>query len=105
MSDQMRNPLLEPEDYGAQYRQSAEALKNHPQIVEIDRLCYEIFEMNTHGKRLMEILTERYLLTVAGTPGSPTYPQECMWSEGVRYAYLLLRNSAKQHKQRIEAGK
>jgi hypothetical protein len=102
---QERNPLIEPENFFQGYQQSIENMKNNPQVVEFDKLCFELFEMNPQGKRFIELITERYLLTVAGAPGSPTYPQECMWSEGVRYAFLLLRNSVKQHQQRIQAGK
>ncbi len=101
---QDRNPLLEPEDYFAGYKDSIDKLKNDPKVIEFDKLCYELFSVNDLGKKFIELVTERYLLTVAGTPGSPTYPQECMWSEGVRYAFLLLRNSVKQHEQRIHAG-
>jgi len=105
MNQQVPNPYLEPENYMAGYQESIEKLKNNPELVEFDRLCYELFEMNEMGKKFIEHVTDRYLLAVGGTPGSTTFPQEVMWSEGVRYAFLLLRNSVKQHKQRIQAGK
>lgn len=100
-----KNPFIEQENYFAGYDKSIDELKNTPHIIEFDKLCYELFLMNDQGKRFMEIVTERYLLRVSGSPGSPSYTQECMWSDGVRYAFLLLRNSITQHQQRISAGK
>ena len=99
-----KNPILEQENYSAGYNESIENLKNSPPIVEFDKLCYELFEMQEMGRKFLEYVTDRYLLSVGGMPGSPTYPQEIMWAEGVRYAFLLLRNSVTQHKQRIQAG-
>lgn len=98
------NHLLEQENYFKPYQQSVEDLKNQPQIIEFDRLCYELFESQEIGRKFIEHVTNTYLLAPSGTPGSPTFSQECMWGEGVRYAFLLLRNSITQHKQRIVAG-
>jgi hypothetical protein len=99
-----RNPILEQENYAEGYNKSIEELKHNPEIVEFDKLCYELFEAQEMGRKFIEHVTNRFLLAVGGQPGSPTFSQEVMWSEGVRYAFLLLRNSVIQHKQRIQAG-
>ena len=67
-------------------------------------MCYELFEHQEIGRKFIEHVTNRYLLAPGGIPDSPTYPQQVMWAEGVRYAFLLLRNSIKSHQQRIAAG-
>jgi hypothetical protein len=100
---QERNPLLEQENYFEGYNESINKLKNDPKVLEFDKLCYELFENNQAGKRFIELVTERYLLAPSGMPGSPTYQNEVMWAEGVRYAFLLLRNGVMSHKQRIVA--
>lgn len=99
-----KNPLLEPENYFKGYQKSVDALKNNPELLEFDKLSYELFEHQEAGRRWLEHVTERYLLAPAGLPGSPTFPNEAMWGEGVRYAFLLIRNAIKSHKQRIQAG-
>ena len=97
------NPLIQPENYFQGYQESAEKLKNNPEILKFDKLCYELFEAQEAGRKFIELITERYLLAPASTPGSPTFDNEVKWAEGLRYAFLLLRNAVKSHKQRIEA--
>ena len=99
------NPFIKPENYFHGYQENIEKLKNDPSVIEFDKLCYELFEMQDMGKKFMEHVTNRYLLATAGSPDSPTFAQQCMWSEGVRYAFLLLRTHITSHKQRIVAGK
>lgn len=96
-----KNPLLEQENYFKGYDDSVNSLKNRPELLEFDRLCYEIFENTEAGRKFMELVTDRYLLAPACIPGSPTFDKEAMWGEGLRYGFLLLRNSVKSHKQRI----
>jgi hypothetical protein len=98
-----KNPLIQPENYFEGYAKSAEALKNNPEIIEFDKLCYELFEHQEAGRKFIEIITNRYLLAPLGSPGSPTFSQDVMWGEGLRYAFLLLRNSVRAHQQRINA--
>ena len=103
---QEKNPLIEPENYFKGYEESAEALKNDPQVIkglEFDKLCYELFERQEAGKKFIEYVTDRYLLAPSSLPGSPTFDNEVKWGEGLRYAFLLLRNAIKSHKQRIQA--
>jgi len=97
------NPLLQQENYFAGYDESVQALKNNPQLIEFDKLCYEIFEKTETGKRFLELVTDRYLLAPAGAPGSEAFANQAIWAEGVRYSFLLMLNAIKSHKQRIEA--
>lgn len=98
-----KNPLLEQENYFEGYQKSVEALKNDPKLLEFDKLCYELFENQEAGRRFIELVKDRYLLAPSTLPGSPTASNEAMWGEGVRYAFLLLINAVKSHKQRINA--
>ena len=104
MDQNQRNPLIEQENYWEGYQKNIDNLKNNPELLEFDKLCYELFEHQEAGRKFIELVTKRYLLAPSGTPGSPTFPNECMWGEGVRYAFLLLRNAVQSHKQRIQAG-
>lgn len=95
------NPLLEPENYFKGYESSVEQLKNNPELFELDRLCYEVLEAQEAGRKLLELLTNRFLLAPTSSPGSPSFSNDVKFGEGLRYAFLLLRNSIKAHKQRI----
>src|SRR5580698_3317742 len=97
------NPLLQKENYFKGYDESVEKLKNNPQLIEFDKLCYEIFEKTDAGKRFLELVTDRYLLAPAGAPSSKDFEVQAVWAEGVRYSFLLMLNAIKSHKQRIEA--
>lgn len=97
------NPFLQQENYFKGYEDSINQLKNDPSLLEFDRLCYELFEHQEAGRRFMELITDRYLLMPGSLPGSRTFDNEVKWAEGLRYAFLLLRNAVKAHKQRIEA--
>jgi hypothetical protein len=97
------NPLIQPENYFQGYDASVEALKNDPTLIEFDKLCYELFEHQEAGRKFIELVTNRYLLAPSCSPGSPNFGEQAIWGEGLRYAFLLLRNAVQAHKQRIQA--
>ena len=99
-----RNPLLEPEDYFAGYKDSIDGLKNNPEIIEFDKLCFELFSQNDLGKRFLELVTQRYLIPAMATPGKPTYQLDVMWAEGFKDFGRMLVSSVRSHQQRIMAG-
>jgi hypothetical protein len=104
MEDISNNPLLQREDYTAGYKASVEALKNHPELVSFEKMCYEVFYMNEFGKKLMEHLEENFLMRPAAATEHPNFKDLCIWKDGINYIILNLRNSAKSHEQRIKAG-
>jgi hypothetical protein len=97
------NPLLKPEDYGAGYRDSKENLKNRPELVELDKLCYELFQVNEMGKEFMKIITERYLIPPMADRNSPSFGTSAVWAEGFKDAFRMIRMAAMSHEQRIRA--
>ncbi len=99
-----RNPLLEPEDYFSGYRDSIEALKNNPELIEFDKLCFELFSQNEQGKRFLELVTQRYLIPALAKPGTATYQLDVMWAEGFKDFARMLVSSVRSHQQRIMAG-
>lgn len=99
------NPYIQPEDYFAGYRQKIEALKkNNPEILEFDKICYELFYQNTQGKRFLEIIQERYLIPGLVGRDSPNYPYMAIWADGFKDAFRMLLNSVNAHEQRIKHG-
>lgn len=102
---EQRNPLLEPEDFFAGYKNKIEELKNNPQLIEFDKLCFELFDRNEMGKRFLELIKERYLIPALAKPGTATYQLDVMWGEGFKDFGRMLISSVISHSQRILAGK
>lgn len=99
-----RNPFLEHENYFAGYQENIEKLKNMPQVIEFDKLCFELFERNEMGRRFIELITERYLLNSLAKPGTATYQIDVIWGEGFKEFGRMILGSIKSHQQRILAG-
>jgi hypothetical protein len=100
---QERNPLIEPENYFEGYKKSIEALKHHPEIIEFDKLCYELFENQPAGKTWIKLVTEKYLLPTLVSRGNPTYQIDLLWQEGFKDFIRMVFNCVTSHKQRINS--
>jgi hypothetical protein len=69
--------------------------------MEFQRLCYEVFHVEPNGKKLMELLKERYLLRPLYTPDHPQAVTQSMFWEGFREAIRSFHNYGLQHIQYI----
>lgn len=98
------NPYLQPEDYFEGYQKKIDELKTRPDVVELDKLCYMVFQTDD-GKKLMEQFVERYLLPGFVNPGAASPGHAALYYEGFKEAFRLIRGSVKAHEQRIEAEK
>jgi len=97
------NAILEQENYFKPYQEKIDSLKNKPEVIEFDKLCYEIFESNKSGQAFIELIKERYLLNGLCSRGSNTYQIDVLWEAGFKDAFRMLINSVQSHKQRIKA--
>lgn len=96
------NPFLQPEDYMKGYRESVEKLKNDPNLVAFDRMCYELFTTDL-GKRFMQYVTEIYLLPSLVNKDSPNFALMAIWQDGFKDAFRIIRQGIKSHDQRIKS--
>lgn len=103
MSTQKPNPYIDPTDYYRQYNESLEAMKNKPEVVEFDRLCFELFEANPQGQQFMKIITDRYLIPALAASTAPNFGEQLMYTEGFKEAFRMLRTNIVSHQQRIHA--
>lgn len=104
MEQTQRNPFLEQEDYFSGYQKSIEAMRNDPALIELDKLCFELFGLNEQGKKFMELATERWLIPALAKPGTATYQIDVMWGEGFKDFIRMIRMGIITHTQRIKAG-
>lgn len=105
MEQMQENPLLEQENYFAPYNKSIEELKNKPEIIAFDKLCYEVFEASEMGRKFIEVVKDVFFIaSFPGiTRGSPTYQIDLLYVEGWRDGYRKIMQSVMSHKQRIQA--
>ncbi len=97
------NPLLQPEDYLKGYRDSIENLKNNPELVSFDKLCYEVFSTEM-GKKFIEHAEKTYLVPAMVDRQAPNYQVLLLWADGFKDAFRLIIQSIRSHDQRIKAG-
>lgn len=100
-----KNPLLDTYNYWYPYQRNVEKLKeSSPEILEFAKLCFETFE-SAAGKKLMQLIVERYLLSPMVVVGSPQYDLLCVYAAGFREALLMLKNGSEQHLKYINDNK
>jgi len=98
------NPLLKPEDFLAGYNDSIENLKNNPELLAFDKLCYEVFETSPAGKKFMEMVEQRYLIPSMINRESANYQLMVIWADGFKDAWRMIKQALISHDQRIKAG-
>lgn len=98
------NPFIKPEDFLAGYQDSIEALKNNPELISLDKLCYEVFS-DEQGKKFLEVIKERYLIPSIVSRDTPNYAHMVIWADGFKDAFRMILQHIMSHEQRIQAGK
>jgi hypothetical protein len=99
-----RNPFIEPEDYYKQLNENVDKLKNDPRIIEFDKICFELFEMNEYGRKFTQHIHDNFLIPALVQKGAPTYQLDLMWADGFKDFARMLLNCVASHKHRIAAG-
>lgn len=91
------NPLIMPEEPEAlkAYREQNE--QRSKEIQEFQRLCWEVFIGNPSGKRLYELLVEKYLIPAKFSPTDPNADRLAMYWEGFKAAIRGLNDNAVAH--------
>ena len=97
------NPLLQPEDFLAGYKDSVESLKNRPELIAFDKLTYEVFA-SEQGKKWIELVKERYLLPSMVAREAANYQLMVIWADGFKDFGRMILQQIMSHEQRIQAG-
>jgi hypothetical protein len=97
------NPFIGADDHFKKYNENIDRLKNDPNIVAFDRLCYEVFEHYEPGKKLLERLEQLYLHQAMSDPTRGTYVSETIFNDGMRALIIRFMQAVKSHSQRIKA--
>jgi hypothetical protein len=102
---EQRNPILEQEDYYKGYNEKIQEMRNKPEVIEFEKLVYELFEMNPQGKRFLELIVEKYLIPRRSQPGTQTFAMDLLWEDGYKSPFREIRDAIRSHQNRIMAGK
>lgn len=103
-NQQPSNPHITIPDPFEAYKASLDELaKVDPLINEFSRICYELFFMHTDGKKLWEILQDRFLLSTLVNPSAPQAETMAVYWAGFTDCIKQFRTLGLQHKQRINA--
>jgi hypothetical protein len=97
-----KNPYLEPENYYEGYQKSIDDLKNKPEAMMMDKLCYQVFS-TVEGKKLISEFTERFIIPGFIHPTARNIQYSSVYYEGFKEAFRMIRACIKSHEQRIEA--
>jgi hypothetical protein len=98
------NPFLQQEDYFASYKKNIDSLKNDPNMIELDKLCFELFGVNEQGKKFIKLAKDRWLIPSLAKPGTATYQIDVLWAEGFKDFIRMIIMGIQSHNQRIKAG-
>lgn len=87
-----KNPFIEPQNYYEEYETS----KNNAQGVPLDELCWHVFNTED-GKKLLEIIKERFIIMPTPGPVNENYPVMCTFYEGFREAFRQIIGSVQAY--------
>ena len=97
------NPILEAmagtDPYANVREKVDEGLK---QLIELQRLCYEVFQVSDNGKKLYEIIREKFIIPARFSPTDPSSADLALYWEGFKEAMRGLWDQGCMHKKRIE---
>lgn len=97
------NPYIQPFDYLEGYRRSAESLRYDKNLVDLERLCYQTFESNRSGKKLLSYLKDTILCSRAPGQIGKSFDHTCIYYEGYREAIRMMVDGVESYKRRLAA--
>ena len=90
------------ENYFDGYDESIDDLKSKPDTVQIDKLCYLVFE-TPDGKKLSDEFESRFVIPSLANRSSGNYSEDLIYCEGFKDAFRYIKTCITSHRQRIAA--
>jgi len=98
------NPyIVTPNPFDEYNRYLKEHLKYDSKSQNLAKLCYEVFEINEHGKKLMEKWIDNFLFNSQVHLSSSHPRDDALYWQGFTDFIRYCRKFAKQHKEHIDA--
>lgn len=86
------NPYINNTNYYEEYK----ALENNSPGVQLDELCWHVFN-SEDGKKLLEIFKERFVMIPTQGPVNENFPVMCTFYEGFREAFRQIIGSVNSY--------
>jgi hypothetical protein len=96
------NPFLEVNDPFAKQRQIIQ--KHQEEVIEFQRLCFEIFHMSDMGKKLYDMMLKKYIIPSRFVPTDPQASNQALYWEGFKEGMRGLWDQGLMHQKRINEG-
>lgn len=98
--EKQKNPYIEPTDYFGGYRESLKEMTQLHSDIVLDELCYEVFEGDEAGKRLAQVMKDRFIYAPTPVQIGDNFDKACVYHEGFRAAFRYLLTLKESYKQR-----
>ena len=97
------NPHLTIPDFAAERKKALDDYyKAHPELIEVDRLCYELFIANKEGDKLLKTLFSQYVEQPLVDPTASHAANSAVYWAGFTDCLKNLRARASTHLKRIQ---
>lgn len=103
MDNKSNSYIEKPNPFDEYNKNLEEFAMNNPEIIEISRLCYEVFKGTNDGKKLMNELENRFLFGSLVNPLSQNSSECALYWTGFTDCIKWLRNYANEHDERIKS--
>ena len=101
MKDKENPYIAIPNPYEEYKKNMDEFTKNNPEALEVSRLCYEVFEMNEDGKKLLELYEERFIFSSLVNPMMSNASEAALYWSGFTDCIKGFKRYVSEHQQRI----
>jgi len=97
-----KNPGIEiPNPYEELQGNIDKMAQENPEMLEESKLCYEVFERNEYGKKLLKIYEDRFLFASLVNPFSVNVNESSMYWVGFTDVIKGFKRQIADHKMRI----
>ncbi len=90
------------EDYWAGYQESIDKLRNDPETISFDQLCFEVFN-SKEGKKLLEYFESNIVMGAVPSKIDNNFDKSCIYYEGYRQGFRQIIHAVKNYQLRKEA--
>ena len=99
-----KNPYLQPPPDPFQYVKDQQKALQKEQV-EMERLCFEYFIMSDQGKKMADLLLEKFILPSHFAPNDQNADKLAIWWDGFKSALRGLSiTNGRNHQKRIQQG-
>lgn len=95
--------LVGQEDYWKGYNEGIQKLKNNPELIEFDRLCFMVFGASEDGEKLLNYFKEKILFPSIPGSADNNFDKRCIYYEGYKEGFRQLIHAVNNYKIRKEA--